>query len=83
MNPAAIILDLEAEKARIDKAIAALRDLQLLGYGASPAGPPPRGKSKGVAGWKHRRRCPKCEQLTSTDPCQHCGAEIAPAGARK
>ena len=80
MNTAAIIMDLEAERARIDKAIAALRDLALAGNGAPP---PSKSKAKGVAAWKHRRRCPKCEQLTNTDPCQHCGAEIAPAGARK
>lgn len=81
MNPAAMLAELEAERSRIDTAIAALRPLV---HGPAPAAgaaaPAPKGKKPKA--WKHRRRCPSCEQLTQTDPCQHCGTPIAPAGAR-
>ncbi len=32
--------------------------------------------------YKYRQRCQKCEQLTLTDPCGHCGSDIRPAGAK-
>lgn len=85
MNPAAILAELEAERSRVDQAIAAIRPL----VGSAPpppvvAAPKDRSRPKKQTGWKQRRRCqnPKCLQQTWTDPCEHCGAAIAPAGAR-
>lgn len=75
---APVLAELERRKAatiaECDQAIKLLTSLW--GNGPTPA---PRTDT----GWKHRRRCSKCKQLTPSDPCAHCGAEIAPPGARK
>lgn len=82
MNVAQVIAALEHERASIDACLEALRPLMAQRAGdVIPAAARP-GKSQ-AGPWKHRRRCQECKQLTKADPCQHCGARIAPSGARK
>lgn len=71
---AQLVTQLQADREDTDRALKALSPMT--------SAPPPVGTPTKPKAWKHRRRCQKCEQLTATDPCQHCGTKIAPPGAR-
>jgi hypothetical protein len=44
--------------------------------------PAPAGKAPAKhPGWKHRRRCPQCQQLTPSDPCASCRKPFSAAPA--
>lgn len=86
-----MVQQLQEDRDHIDRLLTALRPITIAELEATTPAPalalPPGGRKPKQpakpAAWKNRRRCQKCEQLTATDPCEHCGAVVAPSGARK